>query len=89
MPSLTRGLGLSAEKVEERNDARSGSRDPATGTAAGPLASHMVTNGLAQPGKIRIEQGTAMGRTSVIQVHGNSVKVHGRGVVVASGKLTL
>ncbi|MER9934108.1 PhzF family phenazine biosynthesis protein [Mesorhizobium sp. M0088] len=67
------------------------SEDPATGTAAGPLASHLVTNGLALPGKIRIEQGTAMGRTSVIQVevHGDSVKVHGRGVVVASGKLTL
>ena len=68
------------------------SEDPATGTAAGPLAAHLVANGIAHPGQvIKIEQGTAMGRTSVIQVEvlGDSVKVSGRGVVVASGRLTL
>ena len=65
--------------------------DPATGTAAGPLAAHLVANGLAEPGLITIEQGTAMGRTSLIQVEvlADSVRLAGRGVVVASGRLTL
>ena len=65
--------------------------DPATGTAAGPLATHLVANGLAEPGLITIEQGTAMGRTSLIQVEvlTDSVRLAGRGVVVASGRLTL
>jgi trans-2,3-dihydro-3-hydroxyanthranilate isomerase len=66
--------------------------DPATGTAAGPLAAHLVAHGLAPSGQpILIEQGTAMGRTSLIraEVVSNSVKISGRGVVVASGQLTL
>ena len=66
--------------------------DPATGTAAGPLAAHLVAHRLAhhdQP--IVIEQGTAMGRTSLIhaEVFPNKVQISGRGVLVASGKLTL
>jgi PhzF family phenazine biosynthesis protein len=67
------------------------SEDPATGTAAGPLAAHLVANGLARPGAIKVEQGTAMGRTSLIQVEvlDNSVKVSGRSVIVASGQLAL
>ena len=65
--------------------------DPATGTAAGPLAAHLVANSLAEPGLITIEQGTAMGRTSLIQVEvlTNGVRLAGRGVVVASGRLAL
>ena len=65
--------------------------DPATGTAAGPLATHLVANGLAERGLITIEQGTAMGRTSLIQVEvlADRVRLAGRGVVVASGRLTL
>jgi trans-2,3-dihydro-3-hydroxyanthranilate isomerase len=66
--------------------------DPATGTAAGPLAAHLVAYGLASSGQmIQIEQGTAMGRTSLIQVevHANTVKIFGRGVVVANGQLIL
>jgi trans-2,3-dihydro-3-hydroxyanthranilate isomerase len=65
--------------------------DPATGTAAGPLAVHLVANGLAERGLITIEQGTAMGRTSLIQVEvlADRVRVAGRGVVVASGRLAL
>ena len=65
--------------------------DPATGTAAGPLAAHLVANGLAERGLITIEQGTAMGRTSLIQVEvlADRVRLAGRGVVVASGRLTL
>jgi PhzF family phenazine biosynthesis protein len=64
--------------------------DPATGTAAGPLAAHLVAHGIAPPGQpIVIEQGTAMGRTSLIraEVATNRVKISGRGVVVASGQL--
>jgi len=64
------------------------SEDPATGTAAGPLAAHLVSAGLAA-GTVMIEQGTSMGRTSLIQVHisGSTVKIAGRAVVVASGQL--
>ena len=66
--------------------------DPATGTAAGPLAVHLVNHGLAPTGRpMIIEQGTAMGRTSLIraEVSMNCVKISGRGVVVASGELQL
>lgn len=66
--------------------------DPATGTAAGPLAAHLVAHGLARMGQIQvIEQGTAMGRTSLIQaeVFSNKVQIAGRGVVVASGRLSV
>jgi PhzF family phenazine biosynthesis protein len=66
--------------------------DPATGTAAGPLGAQLVAHGLAKPGQsIVIEQGTAMGRTSLIevQVDGNTVKIMGRGVVVADGRLLI
>ena len=64
--------------------------DPATGTAAGPLAAHLVAHGLA-PCEQLIEQGTAMGRTSLIRVEvsANAVRISGRGVVVASGVLTI
>jgi trans-2,3-dihydro-3-hydroxyanthranilate isomerase len=66
--------------------------DPATGTAAGPLAAHLVAHHLALPGQpIVIEQGTAMGRMSLIeaQVGSDTVKIAGGGVVVASGELTI
>lgn len=66
--------------------------DPATGTAAGPLAAHLVNHGLAPTGRpMIIEQGTAMGRTSLIraEVSMNRVRICGRGVVVASGELQL
>ncbi len=66
--------------------------DPATGTAAGPLAAHLAAHGLARVGQRQvIEQGTAMGRTSLIQVEvfADKVQIAGRGVVVASGRLTV
>jgi len=66
--------------------------DPATGTAAGPLAAHLATNGLTQLGqKIVIEQGTAMGRTSLIKAEAlsHAVRISGAGVIVASGHLIL
>jgi trans-2,3-dihydro-3-hydroxyanthranilate isomerase len=64
--------------------------DPATGTAAGPLAAYLVTYGRARSGEsILIEQGTAMGRTSLIRakVGPAAVTISGGGVVVASGRL--
>jgi PhzF family phenazine biosynthesis protein len=65
--------------------------DPATGTAAGPLAAHLVLQQLAQEGVIRVEQGTAMGRTSLIhvEVRGDWVAIAGRAVVSGSGTLLL
>jgi len=67
------------------------SEDPATGTAAGPLAAQLVARGVLQPGRMTIEQGTALGRTSLIEVHvlGDVVKVSARAIVVATGMLTM
>ena len=43
--------------------------DPATGTAAGPLASHLVAHRLARDGStVLIQQGVVMGRESLLQV---------------------
>jgi predicted PhzF superfamily epimerase YddE/YHI9 len=51
----------------------------------------MVAYGLAQPGAIKVEQGTALGRTSIIEVDVDvgSVSVSGRGIVVASGTFSI
>jgi trans-2,3-dihydro-3-hydroxyanthranilate isomerase len=60
--------------------------------AAGPLAAILVARGLAkQRDTILIEQGTAMGRTSLIraEVLPETVRISGRGVLVASGELRL
>lgn len=64
--------------------------DAATGTAAGPLACQLVRHHLANDGTtLRIEQGDAMGRPSVIQVHvsGQAVTVSGQCVISGSGRL--
>lgn len=63
--------------------------DPATGTAAGPLAAHLVKHCVVPEGMVTVEQGTLMGRTSLIrvEVEGDVVRVHGRGVLAASGIL--
>lgn len=66
--------------------------DPATGTAAGPLAAALVAHGLAKQSEpVLIEQGTAMGRTSLIraEVLSDTVRISGRGVLVATGQLRL
>jgi trans-2,3-dihydro-3-hydroxyanthranilate isomerase len=43
--------------------------DPATGTAAGPLASHLVAHRLVRDGStVLIQQGVVMGRESLLQV---------------------
>lgn len=65
--------------------------DPATGTAAGPLAALLVRDGRAPTGTSVIEQGHAMGRPSRISVtvEGDRVLLAGSGVVSMSGTLHL
>jgi len=68
--------------------------DPATGSAAGPLAWHLAERGLAS-GEVAIEQGHALGRPSRIAVRlaaspdGYRVELRGRCVTVADGALHL
>lgn len=63
--------------------------DPATGTAAGPLAALLVENGVCEPGRIVVEQGTAMGRRShlAVEICGAAVAISGSGTVTASGRI--
>ena len=64
--------------------------DPATGSAAGPLAAYLVEHKLATERRpVRIEQGHAMGRPSRIEVRisGGGVRVCGTAVLVLEGRL--
>ena len=66
--------------------------DPATGSAAGPLVSRLVAEGVAPPGRpVLVEQGHAMGRPSRMRVtvDGDRVRIGGTGVVIAEGTLTV
>jgi predicted PhzF superfamily epimerase YddE/YHI9 len=66
--------------------------DPATGTAAGPLAARLLAEGATADGDtVIIEQGHALGRPSRIQVTvtGPRVQVSGSGLVVADGTLAI
>ncbi len=66
--------------------------DPATGTAAGPLAAFLVSIGAVADGsEIVIEQGYALGRPSRIRVAvaGMRVRISGSGIVSAEGELLL
>ena len=66
--------------------------DPATGSAAGPLAVRLVAEGVVPDGaSVVVEQGHAMGRPSRIraQVTGSRVRIGGACVVVAEGALTV
>lgn len=66
--------------------------DPATGSAAGPLACYLrAQNVLTVDGKYTIEQGHAVGRPSQIgvSIDGNKVSVLGLATVSAEGKLRL
>jgi trans-2,3-dihydro-3-hydroxyanthranilate isomerase len=68
--------------------------DPATGSAAGPLACHVVRHGLVEPGtEIRISQGAEIKRPSTLhaRVEGtpdriDKVEVGGSAVIVARGE---
>jgi len=70
--------------------------DAATGSAAGPLALHLVRHGRLATGRtIRIEQGAEIGRPSVLhaRVDGSveepTVQVGGAAVIVARGEFRL
>jgi trans-2,3-dihydro-3-hydroxyanthranilate isomerase len=71
--------------------------DPATGSAAGPLAVHLARHGKIRFGEeIEISQGAELGRPSTLyaRVQGegeriDSVEVAGAAVIVAQGQLTL
>jgi trans-2,3-dihydro-3-hydroxyanthranilate isomerase len=71
--------------------------DPATGSAAGPLACHVVRHGLAEPGvELEITQGVEIKRPSTLhaRVDGSAeqiekVEVGGSAVVVARGEFRL
>lgn len=66
--------------------------DPATGSAAGPLAWHLAGRGLVpSSGEVAIEQGHALGRPSriVVLLADGRVELRGRCVTVADGALHL
>ena len=65
--------------------------DPATGTAAGPLAVHLIDHGVADEGSVVIEQGRFLGRPSQIalRVQGEQVTISGAAIVAAEGTLRL
>jgi trans-2,3-dihydro-3-hydroxyanthranilate isomerase len=71
--------------------------DPATGSAAGPLACHLCRHGLLAWGtEIEIEQGAEIGRPSTLYARAEGrdgeiegVEVGGRAVVVARGEFRL
>jgi trans-2,3-dihydro-3-hydroxyanthranilate isomerase len=66
--------------------------DPATGTAAGPLAASLVRAGtVPDDTDVVIDQGHAAGRPSRLVVHvaGDRVRLSGSGLVVGSGRLDI
>ena len=71
--------------------------DPATGSAAGPLAVHLVRHGRIQPGQeIEISQGAEIGRPSTLHARADGtpdaierVEVGGSAVIVARGEFRL
>jgi trans-2,3-dihydro-3-hydroxyanthranilate isomerase len=71
--------------------------DPATGSAAGPLAVHLGRHGRIEFGQeIEIRQGAEIGRPSLLYARANgspqrieSVEVAGSAVIVARGELTV
>lgn len=66
--------------------------DPATGSAAGPLASYLVKHGIVSDGTpVIIEQGYVIQRPSKIyvDVSGDKVRISGRAVTIARGELFL
>ena len=68
------------------------SEDPATGTAAGPLAARLVREGRLRPGAAAIvEQGYRLGRPSHLRVSvvDDIVRLRGAGVIAATGTLHL
>ncbi|MFC4011102.1 PhzF family phenazine biosynthesis protein [Nonomuraea purpurea] len=65
--------------------------DPATGTAAGPLAALLARTQRVDGGLVVIEQGHRLGRPSRIQVEvdGDRVRISGSGIITGRGELRL
>jgi PhzF family phenazine biosynthesis protein len=64
--------------------------DAATGTAAGPLAAYLHREGYLQNHTLAIEQGTKMGRRSILHVRvANEPELSGTGIVVLRGAIQL
>jgi PhzF family phenazine biosynthesis protein len=64
--------------------------DAATGTAAGPLAAYLASEGLLPDKEIAIEQGSKMGRRSILRIRINlQPELSGTGIVVLRGVLRL
>jgi trans-2,3-dihydro-3-hydroxyanthranilate isomerase len=66
--------------------------DPATGTAAGPLAARLAREGRLRPGATAVvEQGYRLGRPSHLRVTvaNGTVRLSGSGVIAAEGTLSL
>jgi PhzF family phenazine biosynthesis protein len=64
--------------------------DAATGTAAGPLAAYLAGEGLLANSELTIEQGTKMGRRSILRIRVNlEPELSGTGIVVLRGVLRL
>lgn len=63
--------------------------DPATGTAAGPLAAYLVRYGAAAGPRILIDQGLQTGRPSRldVRVSGAEIELRGSAVVTAEGTI--
>ena len=71
--------------------------DPATGSAAGPLACHLLRHGAIGPGtELAISQGASIGRPSTLYATADgspdgitAVRVRGGAVIVAEGRFSL
>ena len=64
--------------------------DPATGSAAGPLAVHLVRHGRAAPGQqLEIRQGAELGRPSLLLARADGEGEHFTRVEVGGGVLTV
>jgi PhzF family phenazine biosynthesis protein len=64
--------------------------DAATGTAAGPLVAYLASEGLLKNNELAIEQGTKMGRRSILRVRITPApELSGTGIVVLRGVIRL
>jgi trans-2,3-dihydro-3-hydroxyanthranilate isomerase len=65
--------------------------DPATGSAAGPLAAFLIANHVIDAETVVVEQGHALGRPSRIEVHvrGDKIEIAGKCFVTAHGSLNV
>ena len=69
--------------------------DAATGTAAGPLAAYLASEGVVANNELAIEEGTKMGRRSILRIRVNlepelsGPELSGTGIVVLRGVLRL